>query len=84
MTEQKLEQNSIRMLLCILKRRDFFLWFICNSVNEGGGGGGVEIFGFADLANFWLGFLFFAPSFSVLVRCAVCGFSDKQSIELQH
>ena len=38
---------------------------------------GVGIFGFADLANFWIGFWIFAPKncgFSVLVTFAVCGF----------
>ena len=41
------------------------------------GGGGVGIFGFADLANFWYGFSVFALKscgFSVLVFRAVCGF----------
>ena len=40
--------------------------------------GGVGIFGFADLANFWFGFSVFALKncgFSVLVFRAVCGFS---------
>ena len=41
-------------------------------------GGGVGIFIFSDLANFWFSFAIFALkncSFSVLVSCAVCGFS---------
>ena len=41
--------------------------------------GGFGIFGFADLANFWFGFSVFALKncgFSVLVFCAVCGFSS--------
>ena len=40
--------------------------------------GGIGIFGFADLANFWLGFSVFALKncgFPVLVFRAVCGFS---------
>ena len=40
--------------------------------------GDVGIFGFAGLANFWFGFSVFALkncAFSVLVSCAVCGFS---------
>ena len=40
--------------------------------------GGVGIFGFADLANFWFGFSVFVLKnygFSVLVFRAVCGFS---------
>ena len=40
--------------------------------------GDVGIFGFADLANFWFGFSVFALkncALSVLVFCAVCGFS---------
>ena len=41
-------------------------------------GGGIGIFGFADLANFWFGFSVFALKncgFPVLVFRAVCGFS---------
>ena len=40
--------------------------------------GGIGVFGFADLANFWFGFSVFAlknRGFSVLVSRAVCGFS---------
>ena len=40
--------------------------------------GGIGVFGFADLANFWFGFSVFALNncgFSVLVSRAVCGFS---------
>ena len=40
--------------------------------------GGIGIFGFADLANFWFGFSVFALKncgFPVLVFRAVCGFS---------
>ena len=40
--------------------------------------GGVGIFGFADLAKLWFGFSVFTLKncrFSVLVFCAVCGFS---------
>ena len=39
--------------------------------------GGIGIFGFADLANFWFGFSVFALKscgFPVLVFHAVCGF----------
>ena len=38
----------------------------------------VEIFGFADLANFWFGFSVSALKncgFSILVSCAICGVS---------
>ena len=41
-------------------------------------GGGIGIVGFTDLANFWSGLLVFALlncGLSVLVSCAVCGFS---------
>ena len=40
--------------------------------------GGIGIFGFADLPNFWFGFSVFALKncgFPVLVFRAVCGFS---------
>ena len=52
----------------------FVIYLYDQSVQEGG----VWIFGFADLANFWFGFSVSALKncgFSVLVFLAVCGFS---------
>ena len=75
------KEESIRSFFCnftiVLLTRLFPSLSLCKSKS------GVEIFGFANLANFWFGFSVFALKtavFSVLVSCAVCRFSPIKSL----